>query len=41
MTICTRLSAILFAVAAWLPAAELLLKSGDPVAVIGDSITEQ
>lgn len=41
MTTCTRLSAILLAVAAWLPAAEPLLKPGDRVAVIGDSITEQ
>ncbi len=41
MSTCARLSAILLALAAWLPAADPLLKPGDRVAVIGDSITEQ
>lgn len=36
-----RLAAILLAAAAALPAAEPLLRAGDRVAVIGDSITEQ
>lgn len=41
MIACTRLSAILLAVAAWLPAADPLFRAGDRIAVIGDSITEQ
>ncbi len=41
MSTFVRLSAMLLAVAAWLPAADLLLKPGDRIAVIGDSITEQ
>lgn len=41
MNACTRISAILLAVAAWLPAADPLFKAGDHIAVIGDSITEQ
>ena len=37
-----RISAtLLLAIGAWLPAADLAVKSGDHVAIIGDSITEQ
>lgn len=41
MIACARLSAILLAAAAWLPAADPVFKAGDRIAVIGDSITEQ